>query len=66
MNNINSISKKVMITLFVLLLSMAGMKNAFSQDVILKKDNTTILSKVLEVTSTEIKYKKWSNQDGPT
>jgi len=37
-----------------------------SQDVILKKDNTTILSKVLEVTSTEIKYKKWSNQDGPT
>lgn len=39
---------------------------AISQDVILKKDNTTVLSKVLEVTSTEIKYKKWSNQDGPT
>ena len=37
-----------------------------AQDVILKKDNTTVLSKVLEVTSTEIKYKKWSNQDGPT
>lgn len=39
---------------------------AVSQDVILKKDNTTVLSKVLEVTSTEIKYKKWSNQEGPT
>ena len=39
---------------------------ALSQDVILKKDNTTILSKVLEITNTEIKYKKWSNQDGPT
>ena len=39
---------------------------ALSQDVILKKDNTTVLSKVLEVTSTEIKYKKWSNQEGPT
>lgn len=39
---------------------------ATAQDVILKKDNTTILSKVLEITSTEIKYKKWSNQDGPT
>ena len=39
---------------------------ASAQDVILKKDNTTVLSKVLEVTSTEIKYKKWSNQDGPT
>lgn len=37
-----------------------------SQDVILKKDNTTVLSKVIEVTSTEIKYKKWSNQEGPT
>lgn len=37
-----------------------------SQDVILKKDNTTVLSKILEVTTTEIKYKKWSNQEGPT
>lgn len=50
--------------LAILLLGIAG--TAVSQDVILKKDNTTILSKVLEVTSTEIKYKKWSNQDGPT
>lgn len=39
---------------------------ATAQDVILKKDNTTVLSKVLEITSTEIKYKKWSNQEGPT
>jgi len=39
---------------------------ALSQDVILKKDNTTVLSKILEVTTTEIKYKKWSNQEGPT
>ena len=31
MKNINSISKRVMITLFVLLLSVAGMKNAFAQ-----------------------------------
>lgn len=37
-----------------------------AQDVILKKDNTTVLSKVLEITNAEIKYKKWSNQDGPT
>jgi hypothetical protein len=39
---------------------------ATAQDVILKKDNTTVLSKVLEISSTEIKYKKWNNQDGPT
>lgn len=50
--------------LAILLLGLTG--TAVSQDVILKKDNTTVLSKVLEVTSTEIKYKKWSNQDGPT
>ena len=50
--------------LVVLLVCSAG--TAVAQDVILKKDNTTVLSKVIEVTSTEIKYKKWSNQDGPT
>ena len=38
---------------------------SMSQDVIVKKDGTTILSKVLEISSAEIKYKKWSNQDGP-
>lgn len=37
-----------------------------AQDVIVKKDGSTILSKVLEVTSSEVKYKKFSNQDGPT
>lgn len=51
------------IFLAVFLLFSAGIASA--QDVILKKDNTTVLSKVLEITSTEIKYKKWSNQEGP-
>lgn len=37
-----------------------------AQDVIVKKDGSTILSKVLEVTSSEVKYKKFSNQEGPT
>lgn len=37
-----------------------------AQDVIVKKDGTTILSKVVEVGSSEIKYKKHSHQDGPT
>lgn len=50
--------------LIIALLSVSGFAKA--QDVIVKKDNTTILSKVLEVNSTDIKYKKWSNQDGPT
>lgn len=37
-----------------------------AQDVIVKKDGTTILSKVLEVNPADIKYKKFSNQNGPT
>lgn len=43
---------------------IAGMASA--QDVIVKKDQSTVISKVLEITNTEIKYKKWNNQDGPT
>lgn len=37
-----------------------------AQDVIVKKDGTTIMSKVLEIGDSEIKYKKYSNQNGPT
>lgn len=54
--------KKLTATLF--LLCVVGMASA--QDVIVKKDQSTVMSKVLEITSTEIKYKKWNNLDGPT
>ena len=40
--------------------------NVSAQDVIVKKDGSTILSKVLEVNQNDIKYKKYSNQNGPT
>lgn len=36
-----------------------------AQDVIVKKDGSTIISKILEVNSSEVKYKKYSNLDGP-
>ena len=39
---------------------------AYAQDVIVKRDGSTIISKVLEVNQTDIKYKKFSNQQGPT
>ncbi len=39
---------------------------AHAQDVIVKKDGSTITSKVTEITESEIKYKKYSNQNGPT
>ncbi len=51
-------------TLFILLSLMATHLHA--QDVIIKKDDSTILAKVLEVDETSIKYKKYSNQSGPT
>ncbi len=36
-----------------------------AQDVIVKKDGNTIVSKVLEVNTADVKYKKYSNIDGP-
>lgn len=50
--------------LFLLLFVPSSM--CMAQDVIVKKDGTTILSKVLEVNPADIKYKKYSNQNGPT
>ena len=43
---------------------MAG-SYASAQDLIVKKDGTVIQSKVTKVGTTEVEYKKWSNQDGP-
>ena len=40
--------------------------SVYAQDVIVKKDGSTILSKVLEVNTADVKYKKFSNLDGPT
>lgn len=50
--------------LFVLSLLLVAI-NVYAQDVIVQKNGTTIISKILEVGSTEIKYKKFSNPDGP-
>lgn len=54
--------RKISVTLF--LFCLVGLATA--QDVIVMKDQSTVMTKVLEITSTEIKYKKWNNQDGPT
>ncbi len=39
---------------------------AHAQDVIVKKDGGTIVSKVLEIDDTIVRYKKFSNLEGPT
>lgn len=52
-------------TIVLSLLSLAAM-NVAAQDVIVKKDGSTIVSKVIEVSETQVTYKKFSNIDGPT
>ncbi len=39
---------------------------SFCQDIITKKDGSEIQAKILEVTPSEIKYKSFDNQSGPT
>ena len=47
------------------MLSLAAL-NVAAQDVVVKKDGSTILAKVLEVNQDNIRYKKYSNRKGPT
>lgn len=54
--------KKKFFLLAGLLLSL----DCLAQDVIVKKDGSTILAKVLVVGDDVVEYKKFSNQDGPT
>lgn len=51
--------------LLLLVVLFCASWSVLAQDVIVKKDGSTILSKVMEINDAEIKYKKWSNQDGP-
>lgn len=52
------------ILLFVTILSLSMSTRA--QDIIVLHDGTAILSKILEVNPDNVKYKKHSNQNGPT
>ncbi len=52
-------------TVFIFLIFWLISINGFSQDVIIKTDSVKIEAKVLEVGLHTVKYKKFSNQDGP-
>jgi hypothetical protein len=54
--------KKIFTLAIIALMSVV----AFAQDVIVTKDKEQIQAKILEVSSDEIKYKKYSYLDGPT
>lgn len=48
---------------FLLMLFLCSM-SVWAQDVIVKKDGSTVVCRILEVTKTEVIYKKWSDQQG--
>ncbi|OFY85476.1 MAG: hypothetical protein A3F72_09880 [Bacteroidetes bacterium RIFCSPLOWO2_12_FULL_35_15] len=55
---------KKILTLFAIFLLISSINKA--QDTIIKINGDTVLAKILEINSTEIKYKKFNFQDGPT
>lgn len=59
----NTSKNKSILTL--LLIFLVFTKVSFAQDIIVLKDGSTILSKIIEIGVSEIKYKKWSNIEGP-
>lgn len=48
-----------------LLLALLAATPLFAQDMIVRRDGTIVASKVMEISSSEIKYKKFTNPDGP-
>ena len=54
--------KKVSLTLLTLFFSIG----LFAQDIITTRSGEDILAKILEISQTEVKYKKYDNLEGPT
>ncbi len=52
---------KALFTVFMLLLAYYSQ----AQDVLIKTDKSEINAKVIEITGSDIKYKKWENLEGP-
>lgn len=55
-----------LLSFIVCLTLCATTLNSFSQDVIILSDGNEIEVKITKVSNTDIEYKKWNNQDGPT
>lgn len=52
-------------TFFLALFLMVALTRVSAQDVIIKRTNEEILAKVTEVSVTEVKFKRFDNQNGP-
>lgn len=53
-------------SLFVILMLLCSMLAAHAQDVIVKKDGSTIVCRVLETSNTHVFYQAWADPYGPT
>jgi len=51
---------------FLTILFVAFALLSFAQDLITTREGEEIQSKILKISESEIEYKKWDNQDGPT
>ena len=52
--------------IFILAICVVAVLGAYAQDIIVTRDANRIEAKILEVSSSEIKYKEFNNQTGPT
>ncbi len=48
-----------------MILSVLLSVSVMAQDVIIKRNGDELQCKILEVSKNEVKYKRWSNQEGP-
>ena len=53
-------------TILLLFAALCGVLTAAAQDLIVKTDATKIEAKVIEITTETVRYKRFSNPDGPT
>lgn len=53
-------------SLFTCMILLGMNTNLFSQDVIFLSNGNEINAKVIKIGDSEIEYKKWNNQEGPT
>lgn len=49
----------------IFLLTMCVVFNLSAQDIIVKRNGDELQCRILEVSKNEVKYKRWTNQDGP-
>ena len=53
-------------TILLLVAALCGVLTAAAQDLIVKTDATKVEAKVTEITPDAVRYKRFSNPDGPT